>query len=134
VSVSGAGFDLGDEETYALGAKREYYERRFRNGDPGDAWMREASPISYVTRAAPPALLLYAQKDWPALRRQAHVLGRALSDAGAPQRVVEIPDEDHYSIAVALSRAGSTTSEAVLQFVRSYAPRCAERQQGDRES
>jgi acetyl esterase/lipase len=133
-SVSGAGFDLADEETYALGAKREYYERRFRNGDPGDAWLREASPVSYVTRAAPPALLLYAQKDWPALRRQAHVLADALTAAGVPRRVVEIPDEDHYSIAVALSRAGSTTSEAVLRFVRSNAPRCVERQHGDRES
>jgi acetyl esterase/lipase len=134
VSVSGAGLDLGDEETYALGAKREYYERRFRNGDPGDAWVRQASPVSYVTRAAPPALLLYAQKDWPALRRQAHVLGDALAAAGVPKRVVEIPDEDHYSIAVALSRAGSTTSEAILRFVGSNAPRCAERQHGDRES
>jgi len=133
-SVSGAGFDLGDEETYALGAKREYYEKRFRNGDPGDAWMREASPVSYVTREAPPALLLYAQKDWPALRRQAHVLGDALAGAGVPQRVVEIPDEDHYTIAVALSRAGTPVSEAVLQFVRSNAARCAERKSGGRES
>lgn len=133
-SVSGAGFDLGDEETYALGAKREYYERRFRNGDPGDGWVREASPVSYVTRAAPPGLLLYAQDDWPALRRQANVLGSALAGVGVPQRVVEIPDEDHYTIAVALSRAGSSASEAVLQFVRGNAPRCAERDRAARRS
>jgi pimeloyl-ACP methyl ester carboxylesterase len=39
IPASGAGFDLADDETYALGATRSYYERRFRIAD--EDWVRE---------------------------------------------------------------------------------------------
>ncbi|MDH3520074.1 MAG: alpha/beta hydrolase [Myxococcales bacterium] len=125
VSVSGAALDLTDEETYALGASRDYYEARFRNGDPGEAWADEASPASFVTAAAPASLLLYAEGDWPALKRQAQVFGAKLERAGVPRRVLEIPDEDHYTIVLALSRAPGLASQSVLDFVRATSRACA---------
>src|SRR5437762_2655167 len=38
IAVSGAGFDLADEQTYQLGHKLRRYAARFRCGDPTDDW------------------------------------------------------------------------------------------------
>ena len=118
IPVSGAGFDLGDPETYALGADPGYYERRFRNGDRDDAWQREASPLRSVGAHAPPALILYAEDEWPALHRQAELLDQALRAAGVASTLREIPDEDHYSEVLALTRPDQVAAPLILDFVR----------------
>jgi arylformamidase len=120
VPVSGAGYDLADDETYALGASRRYYERRFRAADPGDAWLREASALSFVTPQAPPALVLYAEDDWEALHRQARLLSDALRKAGVPARLLQVPEEDHYTVVLTLSsRKRLEAAPSILDFVRS---------------
>lgn len=43
IAVSGAGLDLADEKTYQLGADRDYYVARFRNGDSSEEWKRRRS-------------------------------------------------------------------------------------------
>lgn len=120
VLVSGAGYDLADAQTYALGASRSYYERRFRAGDPGGAWLRDASAISFVTPEAPPALVLYAQDDWLPLHRQARLLRDALRRVGVAVRLVEVPEEDHYTVVLTLSkRTRPEAAPRILDFVRS---------------
>jgi acetyl esterase/lipase len=104
VLVSGAGFDIADAGTYEVGAKRSYYERRFRAGDESDAWQVEASPIAHVSPEAPAALLLYAENDWPAIQRQTLLLRDALDSAGGETQVVQVPGQDHYTIVLTLSR------------------------------
>jgi len=115
IPVSGAGFDLADDETYALGATVAYYERRFRIDD--EDWMREASVVDRIGRDAPPTLILYAEDDWDSLQRQAVVLEEALRAAGGPARRVEIPDEDHYTVILALSRTEGVAGPSVVEFV-----------------
>jgi acetyl esterase/lipase len=118
IPVSGAGYDLSDDRTYELGASRDYYEQRFRNGDAGDDWQREASPITRLREGAPPALILYAENDWAALHRQAELLNAALRDVGASSRLLEIPHEDHYSIVLSLTRPDEPAAPAILDFIR----------------
>ncbi len=127
IPVSGAAYDLSDAETYALGASPRYYERRFRNGGPDPGWQRRASPIRFIAAGGLPALVLYAEDDWPALQHQARLLAAALEDARAPTRLVEIPDADHYTVVLALSRTGDPASESILDFVRDTPCRGARR-------
>jgi acetyl esterase/lipase len=124
IPVSGAGFDLADEQTYALGAEPDYYERRFRNGDPGDAWKYQASPVRFVGDGAPATLVLYAEDDWPALHRQAELLDAALRAAGARSRLVELPGEDHYTVVLALSREDGPATHEMLEFIHAARAGC----------
>ncbi|MEO6034390.1 MAG: hypothetical protein ABIQ35_03960 [Verrucomicrobiota bacterium] len=67
ISVSGAGLDLADENTYELGASRKYYSKRF--GDVND-WKKIASPANFARTDAPSFLILYAAGEKKPLPRQ----------------------------------------------------------------
>ena len=126
IPVSGAGFDLADDETYALGGSLSYYERRFRIAD--EDWMREASVVARIGSDAPSTLILYAEDDWDSLQRQAVVLEEALRAAGVPARRVEIPDEGHYTVILALSRREGVAGSSVVEFVSDT--RCDDKKRG----
>ena len=123
VSVSGAGLDLTDAETWRLGQPRGYYEKRFRNGDTSDGWMREASPVRFVGPDSPPGLVIYAEGDPPELRRQGQVLYQALRAAGVPSEIVVVPGSSHTRIILTLSRGDATSARAIQRFVATLAPR-----------
>lgn len=119
VPVSGAGLDVADARSWALGGPGErYYAERLRGGDPGDGWMRAASPIHFVRPDAPPALVLYADGESRGLQRQAWLLHQAFVDAGVPSRVVVVPGESHERILLTLSRPDKTAAPAILAFIR----------------
>jgi acetyl esterase/lipase len=118
VSVSGAGLDLTDEESWRLGQPRGYYERRFKNGDASDGWMQEASPVRFVDRTAPPALVMWAEGDPADLRRQSLVLATALRNAGVPTANAVVPGSSHTRIVLTLSRGDTVSSRAILDFVK----------------
>lgn len=142
IAVSGAGLDLVDEQTYALGEDPRYYEKRFRGGDTTDAWRFYASPVEQVRHglppfligsgpdgrpttslrvksAAPPFLILYAAGEKRALHRQSQLLAAALDSAGVPQRTVIVPGESHSRIVLTLSRPDRTAAPAILAFIES---------------
>lgn len=118
IPVSGAAFDLTDERTWELGASRDYYEERFRNGERGDAWLRQASLVRLARESAPPALILYAGGESEPLQRQSRVLHEALRAAGASSRLLEIPGEGHQRMVLTLSRDDKPAAPAVLEFIR----------------
>jgi len=126
IAVSGAGFDLADEQTYALGASRDYYAERFASGSQDDAWLANASVVRLARPELPPALILYADEDPRSLQRQAHVLDDALRAQGVESRVVVVPGQTHTSIVLTLSRDDRTAAPAMLEFIRKQAasPRC----------
>ena len=126
IAVSGAGFDLADEQTYALGASRDYYAQRFALGSPDAAWIENASVVRLARPALPPALILYADDDPRALQRQAHVLDEALRAQGTESQVVVVPGQTHTSIVLTLSRGDRTAAPAMLEFIEKTArpPRC----------
>jgi acetyl esterase/lipase len=119
IAVSGAGFDLADEQTYALGASRAYYEARFGEGDPKANWTEQASAVRLARPDVPPALILYGEDEMRPLQRQAHVLDEALRAEGAESRVVVVPGQTHTSIVLTLSRPDRTAAPAMLEFIRS---------------
>jgi acetyl esterase/lipase len=125
VSVSGAGLDLTDAETWRLGQPRGYYERRFRNGDTTDDWMREASPVRFVDPDSPPGLVIYAEGDSPELRRQGQVLDHALRAAGVQSEIAVVPGSSHTRIILTLSRGDTVSARAILAFVAALTPRAA---------
>ncbi len=117
IAVSGAGLDLVDEQTYALGEDPRYYSKRFQGGDTTAAWQRAASPVHHVHAGAPPMLILYAAGEKRALHRQSQLLAAALDSAGVPQRTVIVPGESHSRIVLTLSRPDRTAAPAVLEFL-----------------
>ena len=118
VPVSGAGYDLADEETYELDAEFEWYENLFRAGDPGDAWLREASAITYVRPDAPPFLLVHVTNEWKSLQHQNRLLHMALSEAGADSRLLVVKGQGHNRMVLTLSRGHKTPVPEILEFIR----------------
>ncbi len=118
IAVSGAGYDLADDQTYELGQKLRKYEARFCCGDRTDTWKKEASPISYTSCCAPPFLILYAEKETKSLRRQSHLLHNALRQHGAQSQVVVVPRQNHCRIVLTLSRPDKTSAPAIMRFIR----------------
>ncbi len=116
VSVSGAGLDLTDAESWRLGQPRGYYETRFRNGDRTDGWMRDASPVRFIDRHSPPGLVIWAEGDPADLRRQGEVLATALRAAGVPSTTVVVPGSSHTRILLTLSRDDTVSAQAILRF------------------
>lgn len=121
VSVSGAGLDFTDAESWRLGEPRGYYETRFRNGDTTDGWMRDASPVRFVDHDSPPGLVIYATGDPPDLRRQGEVLATALRQAGVPTSTTVVPGSSHTRIILTLSRDDTVAARAILKFITGIA-------------
>jgi acetyl esterase/lipase len=120
IAISGAGFDLTDDETYKLGRNLHLYEDRFRCGDPTDNWKIEASPITFATPGAPPFLILYCEGETKALQRQSNLLHAALRQKQIQSELVIVPGENHCRIVLALSRADKLAAPAILAFIRQF--------------
>ena len=81
---------------------------------------RDASPIRYVRRDAPPMLLLYADGDDDARRAESRTLEQALSDVGqGAVKSVQIPGRDHRSIVARFGEREDETASRLLEFARS---------------
>lgn len=117
ICVSGAGLDLTDKTTYALGENLSYYEARFRAGDSAD-WQREASPVTYIEPGAPPFLILYGGHEKDSLKRQAQLLSHALSEKDIKNQLVAVPRQNHTRIVLTLSRPDKTAGPAILTFIK----------------
>ncbi len=114
VLVSGAGYDLADEATYAAGASRSYFERRF--GGDGD-WQARASVVTNVDAPAPPALMLTAEGEGPTFERQSNRLFEVISPLAPASKRHEVEGQNHQRILVSMSRAGDPASETALAFL-----------------
>ena len=117
IAVSGAALDLTDEQTYQLGADRDYYRARFQGDDRSEEWKRRASPALFANAKAPPFLILYATGETKALQRQSRVLHESLITAGASSRLVPVQGESHSRMVLALSRGDKTAAQAIVEFV-----------------
>lgn len=122
IAVSGAALDLTDEQTYQLGADRDYYRQRFQGNDSSEDWKRRGSPATFAHAKAPPFLILYATGETKALQRQSQVLHDALTKAGASSRLVPVQGESHTRIVLALSRGDKASAPAILGFVATPPP------------
>jgi len=120
IAVSGAAFDLTDEQTYQLGADRDYYRARFQGDDRSEEWKRRASPALFANAKAPPFLILYATGETKPLQRQSQVLHDALTKAGGSSRLVPVKGESHSRMVLALSRPQKPPARAISEFVKAF--------------
>lgn len=109
---------MSDDDTYELGADPAYYALRWGGGVIDGPWRRDASPMTHLTSAAPPFLVLYAEGDDPPLRHQASLLAQRLLKEGVSAREVVIPGSSHDRVVVQLSRDDQTAGPAVLKFLQ----------------
>lgn len=119
VAVSGAGYDLGDIDTYRAGFDPLYFAERFGGSRLDGAWWREASVVPFLDAADPPFLVISATGESRGLRRQSALLHEQLQKAGVPSRFVTVKGSSHERIILELSREDKTAGLAVLEFLAS---------------
>ena len=119
VAVSGAGYDLGDIETYRAGFDPLYFAERFGGSRLDGAWWREASVVPFLDAADPPFLVISATGESRGLRRQSALFHEQLQKAGVPSRLVTVKGSSHERIILELSREDKTAGPAVLEFLAS---------------
>jgi acetyl esterase/lipase len=115
VLVSGAGYDMRDEETYALGASRDFFVKHFDDGAPD--WETRASVVPLVRASLPRTLVLYGGADPARIQRQSEVLIQAFEQAGARIERLVVPWEGHQSIVLTLSRSDKTSAPGILDWM-----------------
>jgi arylformamidase len=118
VAVSGAGYDLGDIETYRAGFDPLYFAERFGGSRLDGSWWRDASVVPFLDADDPPFLVVSATGESRGLRRQSTLFHEALGKAGVSTRLVTVQGSSHERIILELSRADKTAGPAILDFLR----------------
>ena len=117
IAISGAGFDIGDEETYRhFGRSRAWFAERFHT-DTSPNWEADASPVNYLDAGDPPFLMMYPTGDKPGVLRQSALMRAALEKAGIWTWVVPISGLNHTGIILVLSRTDRAPGLVVLRFL-----------------
>jgi acetyl esterase/lipase len=117
-AVSGAGYDLGDVETYRRGFDPIYFAERFGGTRMDGAWWHDASVVPWLDAGDPPFLVISATAEHGGLRRQSQLLHDQLTAAHISSTLVTVRGSGHERIILELSRADKTAGPAVLKFVR----------------
>ena len=118
IAISGAGFDIDDEETYRrFGHTQEWFAKRFHT-DTSPNWEAEASPVNFLDASDPPFLLMYPTGDKPGVLRQSALMAGALEKAGVWTWVAPVSGLNRTGIILVLSRPDRTPGLIVLRFLR----------------
>jgi acetyl esterase/lipase len=117
IAVSGAGFDIADEETYRLfGGTQASVAKRFRIPvSPG--WAPDASPVNHLDKGDPPFLLMYPTGDKRGVLRQSALMQAALAKAGVWTWVAPIPGLNHTGVIIVMSRPDRAPGLVVLRYL-----------------
>ncbi|MCC6989693.1 MAG: alpha/beta hydrolase [Acidobacteria bacterium] len=118
VAVSGAGYDLGDIDTYRKGFDPLYFAERFGGSRLDGTWWHDASVTPFLDAGDPPFLVVSATGESAGLRRQSALIHEQLGKAGVPSTFVTVKGSSHERIILELSRADKTAGPAVLKFLR----------------
>jgi len=119
IAVSGAGYEIGDENVSASrGRRKEYYQRRFQQDDETEAWASEVSILRFINKSAPPFLIFYGSAEPKSLIEQSKLLDRRLQDAGVSSRLIVVPHRDHVQMVATMSREEDATARESLDFIR----------------
>ncbi|MDZ7826282.1 MAG: alpha/beta hydrolase [Gammaproteobacteria bacterium] len=87
-------------------------------GEDPEVW-RRASPARHVDEGVPAMLLIHAEGDTGARRKESRDFAAELEEAGVDVRGLEVPDRDHRSIFFLMGTPDDPATEALIQFVRS---------------
>ncbi len=114
--VSGAAYDLADQETYDVGANRDYFVERFDDGSTD--WEVAGSVVPLLRSNLPPTLILYGSLESKALRRQSELLYEELEAREAPVSKLELGWQTHETIVLTLSREDKRAVPAILDLMQ----------------
>ncbi|HET9016991.1 MAG TPA: S9 family peptidase [Thermomicrobiaceae bacterium] len=78
------------------------------------------SPISHVTRARTPTLLLQSETDWRCPIEQGEQFYVALADQGVPTKMVRFPGESHVNLRIGKPRSRLVRREETLRWFERY--------------
>jgi acetyl esterase/lipase len=82
------------------------------------ATCKAASPINHVKAKDPPFLIIYADKDLPAIDKMSEAFGKKLVDAKCDATVLKATDRTHYTIIIQLAlSADDFCTAAMLDFI-----------------
>ena len=118
IAVSGAGLDLMDAGTYALGHSPDYYRSVIDPAKSNEAWQRDGSAVSYINAASPPFLVMIGGSEEKAMKRQSSRLNEALQAAAVPSTFLEVPGQSHGRMVLVLSRPDKLAGPATIDFIR----------------
>jgi acetyl esterase/lipase len=117
IAVSGAGFDLADQETYRLfGGTQASVAKRF-GIEISPERARDASPINHLDKDDPPFLLMYPGGDKRGVLRQSALMRAALEKAGIWTWVAPIPGLNHTGVIIVMSRPDRAPGLVVLRYL-----------------
>ena len=118
IAVSGAGLDLMDAGTYALGHRPDYYRSIIDPAKTNQAWQQEGSAVSYIRGSSPPFLVMVGGSEEKAMIRQSNRLHEELVGQGVSSTLLEVRGQSHGRIVLTLSRSDKKTGPAVVDFIR----------------
>ncbi|MCI0464395.1 MAG: alpha/beta hydrolase [Gemmataceae bacterium] len=78
---------------------------------------KAASPLTHVKEKHPPALIIYAEKDYLTLDVMAEQFCKKLKGCRCEAESLKVADRDHISIIVRMVSETDPTAQAVLQFI-----------------
>ncbi len=78
---------------------------------------KAASPLTHVTGPHPPALVVYADKDYPMLDVMAETFGKKLKGCECDVAVLKVANRTHISIIMGLADESDPATQAILEFV-----------------
>ena len=118
IAVSGAGLDLMDAGTYALGHRPDYYRSIIDPAKTNQVWQQEGSAVSYIRGSSPPFLVMVGGSEEKAMIRQSNRLHEALVSQGVSSTLLEVRGQSHGRIVLTLSRSDKMAGPAVVDFIR----------------
>lgn len=118
IPISGAGYDLMDQETYDAAKKEDIFTKLFYTGDISKKMRRQFSPQRFVNAKAPPFLILYAAKEEKELKDGSISFHERLIQAGVQSELFEIPQKSHRTIVLSLSQPQQITTSVMLVFIK----------------
>lgn len=118
IAVSGAGLDLMDAGTYALGHSPDYYRSIIDPAKANENWQRDGSAVTHIKADSPPFLVMIGGREEKPMRRQSVRLHDALTAQGVPSTYLDVPGQTHGRMVLTLSRPDKLAGPAVVDFVR----------------
>lgn len=79
-----------------------------------------ASPLAHVHEKLPPFLILYAEKDYPTLDKQAEELQASLEKAKVETAIQLLKDRDHITIIRSVANQEDPATQAILRFIAKH--------------
>ena len=117
IAVSGAGYDILDEETNRTDKMMNYIQKRYDPVDTSGNWKRDASVLQHVSSEAPPFMIFVGGGEMDELIRQSQLLKDKLDEYGVENTFEIVPGRRHARMILLMSGNGNGVAEDIAQFV-----------------